>query len=1022
MRVARRGGGAARRAVAPRAVVGGDAARRLRIDARLRRRRPLARAEAAALAGAGGGGARRADLPAAHRALPFVCRRAGDALAPATTPGGGALGAAGRVVSISTLRAARRARPTARSSSAHNYAQERLHGSASARLSSTSSALRRARGCNGRRSTVAGNAAVVAVLDAALQPTAVSRGAAADVVGAFGRQAAAASARRRKDCSLSSTARRGGRRRRPRRRCEASPRRRSPSRRSNGARPVGLRRARRLARRRRRARRGLRGEAHDGPVVYDAAELLRGARPAALPRLQGAARIEQQRPPQAARRPFAAQATAPNTPAGSRPSSFKGERRRSWGDAAGAALAARRRTSVLAAASVASVPSSFAAQLGAALGELAEAHARWVLCFTPNAQQLPRTFDARAVLAQLNAAAVPTLVALGAASYPERLPILSICSKLRPMAPPEWAALPSTSFVNATAVGCGLRPIRDFQLGSSTVFFRRGRAAPLRRLLTQPEVQAKLYMNQPHLVAAATAHDESAAIVGKCAPLDRGVARAAPALWRRRPSAALTLPCATSRGRRRTGKQRQSPPTARRRRPPSRWWRRGGGGGGARGGGGGSRRRHCRPSERRHSVPAGVLERRASEQWRDADAQAAAHAEAAGRSRRRRRRPPAAFGSSSRPRRRRRPVRRRRRRRRSSGRRRRRRRRAGRGGGGGVAGEARRGGGGGGGGGGRRGGRVAAAARCAAHLAAVEALAAATERDCAATPPDPARDPPLGRAELRLASRSPSPSRASSFKSSKSTGSRSAAPPPPPPPRAASFGRRGSAAGCPRGRASPRLLRSAFRAARVAGGRPPLPNLGSILGAVEPHDPPPRRPCPSPPRRRGRRGARRRSRRGGRGTRRTTAVTPRRAARTRAAPPTTRAARRRPPAPARSPRRVDDDDDRRSHHHSERHTHHHRHHRTRSPTPAAPKVTAGHHHHHHRTRRRAAPTATAGARRGLPDGGAPLGRRWLALAARPHAGRDRCGARRRGGGALAEGPQPARRDRPPPSDPRRPRR
>ena len=35
--------------------------------------------------------------------------------------------------------------------------------------------------------TVAGNAAVVAVLDASLQPTAVSPGAAADVVGAFGR-------------------------------------------------------------------------------------------------------------------------------------------------------------------------------------------------------------------------------------------------------------------------------------------------------------------------------------------------------------------------------------------------------------------------------------------------------------------------------------------------------------------------------------------------------------------------------------------------------------------------------------------------------------------------------------------------------------------------------------------------------------------------------------------------------------------------------------------------------------------
>ena len=239
--------------------------------------------------------------------------------------------------------------------------------------------------------------------------------------------------------------------------------------------------------------------------------------------------------------------------------------------------AARRRTSVRPQRPVAeAVPSSFAAQLGAALGELAEAHARWVLCFTPNAQQLPRTFDARAVLAQLNAAAVdPPSSRWVRPRTPERLldslAYARSCGRWRlPSGPPSRRRRLSTRPPSAAAWS----PIRDFQLGSSTIFFRRGRAGP-----PPPPHPARGAGEALHESATPRRRRHRRGRVGRrrrqvCAPLAHGVARA-PSRdpRRRRPSAAPTLPCAILRGPRRFGNPGSLHRPQRRRRPPSRWWR-----------------------------------------------------------------------------------------------------------------------------------------------------------------------------------------------------------------------------------------------------------------------------------------------------------------------------------------------------------------------------------------------------------------------------------------------------------------
>ena len=283
----------------------------------------------------------------------FVCRRANDALAPATTPGGGALGAAGRVVSVFDFAGGEAGEANGAQQLLHNYSQERLHALCVGALVVDEQVRYAREGLQWAPLTVAGNAAVIAVLDAALQPTAVSPGAAADVVGAFGlgkRGGGFGAPTKGLLALLDGAARRAAEAPEASERgepeaalalCEEVERAHGPS--GCVARAVS------------RGGAGAPDVAFvvkhtTGPVVYDAAELLRGARPAALPRpfkalLASSSNVLLKQLGDH----LLAQATAPNTPAGSRPSSFKGERRRSWGDAAGAALAARRRTSVLAA-------------------------------------------------------------------------------------------------------------------------------------------------------------------------------------------------------------------------------------------------------------------------------------------------------------------------------------------------------------------------------------------------------------------------------------------------------------------------------------------------------------------------------------------------------------------------------------------------------------------------------------------------------------------------------------------------
>ena len=96
--------------------------------------------------------ARDVLIPQLHTELfHFVCRRANDALAPATTPGGGALGG-GALVSVFDFAGGEAGETNGAQQLLHNYAQERCTRSGSARSSSTSRCATRAKGCSGRRS------------------------------------------------------------------------------------------------------------------------------------------------------------------------------------------------------------------------------------------------------------------------------------------------------------------------------------------------------------------------------------------------------------------------------------------------------------------------------------------------------------------------------------------------------------------------------------------------------------------------------------------------------------------------------------------------------------------------------------------------------------------------------------------------------------------------------------------------------------------------------------------------------